>query len=88
MKKYNYYVIDDYDCYCYGGTMSLDGAKRKATYHSYGFHIPNIYKVEDVIFTNRMYDGEVVPKKGKLPFMIKNNGKWTLVNYVPSYDSY
>ena len=56
--------------------MSLDGAKRKATYHSYGFHIPNIYKAEDVIFTNRMYDGEVVP------FMIKNNGKWILVNYV------
>lgn len=55
MKKLNYYVIGgQYGAYCYGGAATLTGAKRLATKSAeywdnwQGWHIPSIYKAEDV----------------------------------------
>lgn len=54
MKHNNYYVIGgQYECYCYGGTPTLIGAKRLANKNReywdnwQGWHTPKIYKAED-----------------------------------------
>ena len=53
-KKINYYVIGgQYQAFCYGGTETLEGAKRLATKHEeywdnwQGWHKPVIYRAED-----------------------------------------
>lgn len=53
-KKNNYYVFGgQYESYCYGGTPTLIGAKRLASFNMEywdnwkGWHRPQIYRVED-----------------------------------------
>ncbi len=80
-KKNNYYVIGgQYESYCYGGTPTLIGAKRKATKNMeywdnwQGWHKPQIYRAEDteeIESRGRVtsYDGWIirVPKLDAIP---------------------
>lgn len=77
MKKLNYYVIGgQYDSYYYGATATLIGAKRLANKCAeywdnwQGWHIPKIYKVEDVQKCVNFYGKGYCPKYGAEPVAI------------------
>lgn len=74
MKKNNYYVIGgQYASYCYGGTPTLIGAKRLANKSAeywdnwQGWHIPKIYKAEDVRECKNFYGETFCPIDGAMP---------------------
>ena len=77
MKKINYYVIGgQYDSYCYGGAPTLTGAKRLA--HKsveywdnwQGWHIPRIYRAEDVRECKNFYGETKAPSDGASPVAV------------------
>ena len=74
MKKINYYVIGgQYASYCYGGAPTLIGAKRLARKSAeywdnwQGWHIPDIYKAEDVRDITNFYGDTKAPTDGAMP---------------------
>lgn len=74
MKKNNYYVIGgQYQHYCYGSVPTLLGAKRLAKKRIeywdnwQGFHVPSVYKAEDVVECENAYGVTFVPKYGSSP---------------------
>lgn len=74
MKKIEYYVIGgQYASYCYGGAPTLTGAKRLAgKFAEYwdnwqGWHIPSIYRAEDVEDTVNFYGETKAPRLGASP---------------------
>ena len=74
MKKINYYVIGgQYASYCYGGTPTLIGAKRLARKSAeywdnwQGWHIPDIYRAEDVRDITNFYGDTKAPTDGAMP---------------------
>ena len=74
MKKLNYYVIGgQYYYFCYGGTPTLTGAKRlagKSAEHWdnwQGWHIPSIYRAEDVEDVTNFYGETKAPRPGAQP---------------------
>lgn len=85
MKKINYYVIGgQYDSYCYGGAPTLTGAKRLAAKSAeywdnwQGWHIPKIYKAEDVEDVNNFYGETKAPSAGANPVAVayySNSGR-------------
>ena len=83
MEKINYYVIGgQYASYCYGGTPTLTGAKRLANKSAeywdnwQGWHIPRIYRAEDVRECKNFYGETFCPIDGAEPVAIAyyNNG--------------
>lgn len=84
MKKINYYVIGgQYASFCYGGAPTLIGAKRLARKSAeywdnwQGWHIPRIYKAEDVEDVNNFYGDTKAPTDGAMPvaWAWYNNGQ-------------
>lgn len=74
MKKNNYYVIGgQYASFCYGGTPTLIGAKRLARKSAeywdnwQGWHIPDIYRAEDVRDITNFYGDTKAPTDGAMP---------------------
>ena len=75
MKKINFYVIGgQYSSYCYGGSISLLGAKQMAAKHDeywdnwQGWHRPNVFAAEDCVLAETQFYGEqMVPKPGTFP---------------------
>ena len=85
MKEIKYYVIGgQYENYNYGGTYTLEGAKRLATKHiEYwdnweGWHKPVIYKAKDCIIASNFFGEDYYPKTGSNPYMTWNGylKKW------------
>ncbi len=77
MKKIEYYVIGgQYAYYCYGGAPTLTGAKRLANRSAeywdnwQGWHIPSIYKAEDVEDITNFYGDTKAPRPGAHPVAI------------------
>ena len=78
MKKANhYYVIGgQYAAYCYGGMPTLTGAKRLASKSAeywdnwQGWHIPKIYKAEDVEDAINFYGETKAPSDGASPVAV------------------
>ena len=77
MKKIEYYVIGgQYAYYCYGGTPTLTGAKRLAGKSAeywdnwQGWHIPSIYRTEDVEDVTNFYGDTKAPRPGAQPVAI------------------
>ena len=77
MKKLNYYVIGgQYASCCYGGAPTLLGAKRltgkcKEYWDNWqGFHVPSIYKAEDVEDVTNFYGETKAPRPGARPVAI------------------
>lgn len=91
MKELNYYVIGgQYESCCYGGTATLNGAKRLATANReywdnwQGWHTPAVYRAadtEEIESSGRIttHDGRVirVPVAGAVPVAVNVNGRWT-----------
>ena len=84
MKKFNYYVIGgQYASFCYGGTPTLIGAKRLARKSAeywdnwQGWHIPDIYRAEDVEDVSNFYGDTKAPTDGAMPvaWAWYNNGR-------------
>lgn len=85
MKNLNYYVIGgQYDYLCYGGAPTLTGAKRLANKSAehwdnwQGWHIPRIYRAEDVQECNNFFGRGYCPKHGAEPVAIayySNSGR-------------
>nr|DAG87348.1 MAG TPA: hypothetical protein [Herelleviridae sp.] len=85
MKKVNYYVIGgQYDYFCYGSTPTLTGAKRLASKSAeywdnwQGWHIPSIYRAEDVRECKNFYGATFCPVEGAEPVAIahyNNSGR-------------
>lgn len=83
--KNQYYVIGgQYQYYCYGKTPTLTGAKRLASKSAeywdnwQGWHIPNIYKAEDVRECKNFYGETFCPVEGAEPVAIahyNNSGR-------------
>ena len=74
MKKFNYYVIGgQYASFCYGGAPTLIGAKRLARKSAeywdnwQGWHIPDIYRAEDVRDITNFYGDTKAPTDGAMP---------------------
>lgn len=74
MKQFNYYAIGgQYYYHCYGGAVTLTGAKRIATANAeywdnwQGWHIPCIYSAED---TELSEDGRRYPRIGARPVAV------------------
>ena len=74
MKKINYYVIGgQYASFCYGGAPTLIGAKRLARKSAeywdnwQGWHIPDIYRAEDVRDITNFYGDTKAPTDGAMP---------------------
>lgn len=94
MKKLNYYVIGgQYDYLCYGGAPTLTGAKRLANksaehWDNYrGWHIPKIYRAEDVQECNNFFGAGYCPKYGAEPVATayySNSGRivWEKTHHV------
>ena len=92
MKKINYYVIGgQYVSYCYGGTPTLIGAKRLASKSAeywdnwQGWHIPDIYKAEDVedvkmVFYESRY--KAYKDKNSEHTVRKVDGGWMLMTWA------
>ena len=73
MKKNGYFVIGgQYQSYCYGATPTLLGAKRLAAKNAehwdswQGWHIPSIYRAEDVEECENFYGSTMCPKDGAI----------------------
>ena len=86
-KANNFYIIGgQYESFCHGACATLLGAKRIATKNAeywdnwQGWHVPAIYRAEDVIPVNNFYGETFAPKRGALPVASAtyNNGdvKW------------
>lgn len=74
MKKINYYAIGgQYAYYCHGGAPTLTGAKRLASRSAeywdnwQGWHIPSIYKAEDVEDITNFYGETKAPRQDASP---------------------
>ena len=74
MKQFNYYAIGgQYYYHCYGGAVTLTGAKRIASKNAeywdnwQGWHIPCIYSAED---TELADDGRRYPCIGACPVAV------------------
>ena len=75
--KNQYYVIGgQYNYYCYGATPTLTGAKRLASKSAeywdnwQGWHIPSIYRAEDVVNVSNFYGETKAPHQGALPVAV------------------
>ena len=85
--KNQYYVIGgQYQYHCYGGTPTLTGAKRLASKsaeywdNKQGWHIPKIYKAEDVRDVSNFYGKSKVPCEGAVPVAVAHyNNSWRVV---------
>lgn len=83
-KKYRYYVVGgQYQSFCYGGTPTLLGAKRLASRNVeywdnwQGWHVPAIFRAEDVRRADNYYGVTTVPVDGVNPVAVAhyNNGR-------------
>lgn len=74
MTTNNYYIIGgQYSAHCYGSTPTLTGAKRIASGRAelwdnwQGWHIPAIYRAEDVREVCGESGAYIVPEIGAVP---------------------
>ena len=81
-KENRFCVIGgQYACYDYGCTPTLLGAKRLATKHAeywdnwQGWHVPAVYKVEDVRLVENFYGTVYAPKPEAQPVALYDNQK-------------
>lgn len=77
MKKNNYYVIGgQYASFCHGGAPTLTGAKRIASNNTeywdnwQGWHVPVIYRAEDVRKVNNFFGDQWTPIDGAYPVAV------------------
>ncbi len=85
MKNNTYYIIGgQYESYCYGARPTLIGAKRLASKSAeywdnwQGWHVPKIYRAEDVRECDNFYGATFYPVEGAEPVAIahyNNSGR-------------
>lgn len=87
-KEVKYYVIGgQYEMINYGGTPTLEGAKRLATKREeywdnwQGFHKPDIYKAEDCELGKTFFGTNLYPKWNANAYMTWNeySKKWEVL---------
>lgn len=96
MKKNQYAIIGgQYASYCHGFTPTITGAKRKASANAeywdnwQGWHIPSIYRIEDVVKINNFYGETYALRDDALPVAVgRYTPSWRIVweSGAPRYD--